>query len=316
MRVAIVGAGGLGSIYGGVLARGGENVTFIARGAVLEALQANGLTVRLASGEEFHLNAQATSDPKEVGSVDLIWFCVKSYDVDNAARMAQPMVGPDTLILPVQNGIDAPSRIASIVGTKPVLGCRPAAGATLEAPGLVVQKGRHIRATLGELKGGISPRVEALAAILRKDGIDAVPSANIRGEIWEKYVSFSGQCGTSALTRLPLDVLWAGAETRDLMLGIMDEVRAIARAKGIKMPEGAAERAVSRSSSLAGTYPSTYFDLIAGKRLEIEASYGTAIRLGRETGVPTPICSTMYALLKPFENGTPEAPPAAATAAR
>jgi 2-dehydropantoate 2-reductase len=176
--------------------------------------------------------------------------------------------------------------------------------------GGVVQKGRQIRATFGELNGGISPRVKTLADTLSKDGIDAVPSGNILGEIWDKYVSFAGHSGISALTRLPLGALWACPETRDLMNGIMDEVRALARAKGIALPEGSTERVVSRSSSLAGVYPSTYFDFIAGKRLENEANYGTATRLGLETGVPTPICSTIYALLKPFENGPPEMAPA------
>ncbi|MSQ28516.1 MAG: 2-dehydropantoate 2-reductase [Dehalococcoidia bacterium] len=306
MRVAIVGAGGLGAFYGGLLARSGADVTFIARGANLEALRNRGLTVRLDGAPEFHIDARATGDPREVGPVDLIWCCVKAYDVEPAMRMALPMVGPETMIIPIQNGIDSPDRIAAIAGPRAALGGVGRAGGTLVEPGVVVQKGRRNMVVFGELAGGLSPRVEALAAALKGTGIEAEASPNARGVMWDKFISFSGQAGPSALTRLPLGPLRALPETRALMLGIMAEVQALAKAKGIVVPPGAAERVVQGTSLGGGSYPSTYFDLMEGRRLELDAIYGTTLRLGAEIGIPTPLNGAIYALLKPYENGAPQ----------
>ena len=217
MRVAIVGAGGLGALYGSLLARSGAGVTFIARGANLEALRSRGLTVRLDGASEFHVKVPATDDPGTVGPVDLIWCCVKAYDVEPAMRAALPMVGPETMIIPIQNGIDAPDRIAAIAGPRAALGGVGRAGATLVEPGVAVQKGRRNVVVVGELAGGLSPRVERLAAALAGSGIEAEASPNVRGVMWDKFISFSGQSGPSTLTRLPLGPLRALPETRALI---------------------------------------------------------------------------------------------------
>ena len=306
MKHALIGAGGLGGIYGGVLARGGEDVTFIARGANLEALQAKGLAVRLMNGESFQMAVRATDDPRQVGAVDIIWFCVKTYDLDEAARLAGPLVGPNTVALPVQNGIDAPDRIAAVLGADCVLGGAGRAGGTLEAPGVVVQKNPRIRIDFGELNGEITPRVQAIAQTLPQAGVAAEPSTNIRGILWDKFTSFCGQTAVCAITRLPLGPLRACPETRELILGIIAEVKALARAKGIDLPPGAEERAVGGTSLPWSAHPSMYFDITEGKRLELEAIYGTVVRLGRELGVPTPLSFAMYALLSPFVDGVPD----------
>jgi len=300
MRVAIIGAGGLGSFLGGLQARAGMDVTFIARGANLAALQAGGLTVRLGTGEEFHLPVNATEDPSRVGPVDLIWVCVKSYDLDAAAGLALPMTGPETMVLPVQNGIEAPDRLATVLGEHAVLGGVARAGATMEEPGRVVQKGRS-RIQFGEMKGGISPRVERLADELGKTGIEADPCEDIRAALWEKFVTFCAQSALSALTRLPTGPIRDCKETRELLAGIMYEVEALANAQGITIPD----RALATGSSLpGGAFPSMYYDYTAGRRLEIEAIQGAAVRLGRELGIPTPLTFAVYALLKPHEHGT------------
>lgn len=306
MRVAILGAGGLGSHYGALMADAGADVTFIARGANLEALRSRGLELKLASGESIHTHPKATDDPKQVGPVDLLWFCVKNYDVDVAAEAARPLIGPNTLILPVQNGIDSPERLAATLGPKPVLGGVARAGATLEAPGVVLQKGRFRKIQFGELGGGITPRVERLAAQLKEYGIEGEPSADIWALLWEKFLTFCPQSAVCTLTRLPVGTIRQVPGTRDLVFGIMKEVEAVARARGVNLPEGIPERAVGGPNLPGAAFPSMYYDYLAGRRLEVEAIQGTIIRLGRELGVPTPYTFAVYALLKPYADGAPK----------
>ena len=162
MRFAIVGSGGLGCLFGGVLARAGADVTLIARGANLEALRERGLDVHLLSGERFHVDVRATADPAEVGPVDAIFFCVKTYDVESAARQALPLIGPETLILPVQNGVEAAEQIGAIVGEDHVVPGVGVAGATLEEPGRVVQKGLSVRALFGPDRATEGRRAERI----------------------------------------------------------------------------------------------------------------------------------------------------------
>lgn len=305
MRIAIYGTGGLGAFYGGLLARSGADVTFIARGANLAAIRRRGLTVRLEGEPEFTVRSPATDDPRTVGTVDVIWCCVKTYDVDAAAEAMRPLVGPETMVIPVQNGVDTPDRVGAVLGARHALGGTGRAGGTLVEPGVVVQKGRRNLVVFGELAGGLSPRVEALARDLNALGVQAEATPNAKGVMWDKFISFSAQSAPATLTRLPMGPLRALPETRDLMLGIIAEVQALAAALQIDVPPGAAERVVQGTSVGGGSYPSTYFDLMAGRRLELDAIYGTTVRLGRHLGIPTPLNFAMYALLKPYEYGPP-----------
>lgn len=306
MRVAVLGAGGLGSHYGALMAGAGADVTFIARGANLQAIRTRGLELRLQSGESIVVHPKATDDPKEVGPVDLLWFCVKNYDVEAAAEAGRPLVGPDTMIIPVQNGIDAPERLAAILGKHAALGGVARAGATLESPGVVVQKGKFRKIQFGELNGGITPRVERLAAEIEKAGIEAEPSADIWALLWEKFLTFCPQSAVCTLTRLPVGTVRQVPATRDLLLGIMKEVEAVARARGVSLPEGIPERAATGPNLPGGAFPSMYYDFLAGRRIEVEAIQGTVVRLGQELGVPTPYTFAVYALLKPYADGAPK----------
>lgn len=308
MRVAIFGAGGLGSYVGGLQARAGRDVTFIARGANLEALRSKGLSITLEeAGEQFTVPVRATNDPADVGPVDLVWLCVKNYDLDPALEATRPLVGPDTAIISGQNGVDAPEQIAAAFGPQHVVVGVARTGATLEAPGVLVQRGRRARIQLGELDGGLSKRVESLAEELRGAGLDVEARADMQATLWEKYVGFCAQSAVCTITRLPPSVVRTVPETRDLMAGIMSEVEALGRAKGVKLPEGLTNAAMSAPPTLQGAaaFPSMYHDFVNGRRIEVEALQGAAVRMGKELGVPTPLTFAAYALLKPFENGAP-----------
>ena len=213
MRVAVMGSGGLGGFLGGLLARAGEDVTLIARGMNLQALCAKGLTVKLLPEGDFHCAVRATDDPSEVGPVDLVWFCVKTFDLMTAARQAAPLIGPRTLILPIQNGVEAIEALAALFGDR-VLGCVSLAGATLVAPGIVAQKLPRVLVKIGERSGGSNERTESLRDTLLRAGIEAELSPDIQQEMWEKFVVVSVTLGLTALTRLPLGPLFACAQRR------------------------------------------------------------------------------------------------------
>jgi 2-dehydropantoate 2-reductase len=312
MRVAMVGAGGLGGVYGGFLAQAGLDVTFIARGRGLEALRQHGLNLKLASGEEWQIPVRATDDPREIGPVDLIWFCVKTYDLDDAARQAIPLVGADTMALPIQNGVDAPERLAAVLGREHVLGGVGRAGGTLVAPGRVEQKSAQATVVLGELDGGASARTERLAQLLREAGIDARVHPDVLVDLWDKFVQACAIFGLDTLLRLPDATYLRHPETAELFRGLMQETYAVGRARGIRLPENTVERLWGTLSKMYAANPnmhsSMYFDILAGRRLEIDAANGTVVRLGRESGVPTPLNFAVYAALKPFAQGRPASP--------
>ena len=180
MRIAVFGAGGMGGFFGGVLARSAEDVTLIARGTHLEAIRANGLTVKSQLLGDFTVPVRATDDPREVGPVDLILFCVKTYDLEAAVEQARPLLGENTVLIPVQNGIEVPDQLARLLGEKHVLGGLTYVGGSIEAPGVVAQRGKSGEIIFGELQGGKSPRTERVLSTLRQAGLDATLEADIR----------------------------------------------------------------------------------------------------------------------------------------
>jgi 2-dehydropantoate 2-reductase len=307
MRVAVIGTGGLGGLYGGLLARAGLDVTFIARSRSVQVLREHGFQVKLTTGEEFQVPVQVTDDPREVGPVDLIWFCVKTYDLDDAARQAVPLIGPETMALPIQNGVEAPDRLAEALGRKHVLGGVGLAGATLVAPGRVEQKGGAVNVAFGELNGGTSARTSNLAAILADTGINAILSQDIQVDLWDKFVQACALFGLDALLRLPQATYLEHRETAELFRGLMQEAYDVGRAHGVKLPSDAVERIYTRVLDLLRRSPemhtSMYYDILAGRRLEIEAASGAVVRLGRSYGVATPMSFAVYAALKPFAAG-------------
>ncbi|MFQ6027470.1 MAG: ketopantoate reductase family protein [Dehalococcoidia bacterium] len=297
--------------FGGLLARAGEDLTFIARGAHLEAIRARGLTVKSRVFGDFTLPVKATDNPAEIGPVDLVLFCVKTYDTDAAAELIRPNVDPDTVVLSVQNGIDNEERVAQAVGSEAVIGATAYVSAVIESPGVIAQQGGMGpgRIVLGELAGGSSPRTERLLDVLRNAGINAELHPDIQVELWQKFVDLCGLGGVGSLTRLPIGPIVSCPETNAFLRETMEEVAAVARARGVALPEECVDKAMdylaSRTPSLRG---SMLYDLTAGRRLELETLNGTVVRLGREHDVPTPCNFAIYAALKPYAEGTPAIP--------
>ena len=305
MRVAVMGSGGLGGFFGGLLARAGEDVTFIARGAHLEAIRARGLAVRSPLVGDFTVHAPATANPGEIGPVDLVLVGVKTYDLDAAAVQLRPLVGPETLVLPLQNGIDSHERLAQVLGREPVLGGVGYVVSTIDAPGVIAHTGLN-RVVFGELDGGASPRTERLQVVLTRAGIEAELHPDIRLPLWEKFVLLSATGGAMALTRLPLGTIRAHPETAALLRDTMAEAFAVGRACGVGLPDDCVGRHWAMLEGLpAGARGSMSHDLAAGRRLELDALTGTVVRLGHEHRVPTPLNRAVYAALKPFADGPP-----------
>lgn len=306
MRIAIMGAGGTGGYFGGLLARAGEDVTFIARGAHLEALRSRGLTVRSRLAGDFTLPVQATADPSQIGPVDLILFCVKTYDTETAAEQVRPLIGRDTVVLSVQNGIDNEERLAQTLGAEHVLGAVAYVVAVVEAPGVIAQTAGPGKIVFGELSGGTSPRAQRLLNVFQRAGIAAEVHPEVRVALWEKFLFICGYSGVTAVTRLPIGAALSCPETSALLRGMLTEVDAVARAEGVALPADAVDRAFATAAGMGPEGRSSlYYDLAAGRRLELEALNGTVVRLGRRHGIPTPLNFAVYAALKPYAEGTP-----------
>jgi 2-dehydropantoate 2-reductase len=309
MRIGVMGAGGLGGAIGGLLARAGEDVSFIARGAHLEAIQTRGLTLKSPGVDELTIQAMATDDPADVGPVDLIVFGVKLYDLERAAEQMRPMIGPETVILPIQNGIDAAERIAQVVGPGGVVGCSALLSGRIEAPGVIFHSALPGTLTFGELAGGTSQRTERIRAALERAGFRAEVSPDIRVPIWEKFVLQAGGGGVMAVTRLTAGPIRTCPETRDLLHGVFEETATVGRASGASIPLDCVDRHMALMDRVPPTTQGSMLtDLLDGRRLELESLGGTVVRLGRDFRVPTPLNFAVYAALKPYVDGAPARP--------
>jgi 2-dehydropantoate 2-reductase len=296
----------MGGFFGGVLARGKKDVTFIARGPHLEAMRSGGLTVKSEVYGDFAVPVKATDDPREVGPVDLILFCVKTYDLEAAAEQARPLLGGDTLLIPVQNGIEVPDQLARLLGEEHVLGGLTYVASSIESPGTVVQRSKTGELIFGELKGGKSPRAERVQRAMRQAGLDAILDVDIRRKMWEKFIVICATGGVLALLRQPFGPVFASPEASQLLRETMSEVYTIARANGLELPNETVDRIFEflkeNMNPLAKS--SMCRDLLAGRRLELEYLNGAAVRLGRELGVDTPINFVIYTALKPYAMGS------------
>jgi 2-dehydropantoate 2-reductase len=305
MRIAVVGAGGTGGYFGGLLARAGEDVTFIARGAHLAVIQAHGLTVKSRTVGDFVISpANATNDPRSVGPVDLVLFCVKTYDTIAAAETCRALVGPETVILSVQNGIDNAERIAEVVGPGHVIGSLAGVSAFIESPGVISERGAAMFIRIGEFAGDISPRIERIAETLLHAGIPTETTPDIRVALWEKFLFICALSGVTSLTRSPIGSIREYPETWALYGGVMEEVAAVGRAEGVALSADAVDRWTASSLRLpADMYGSMYQDLIAGRRLEVAWLNGAVVYRGEMHGIATPLNFSIYAALRPCADG-------------
>lgn len=300
MRIAVFGAGGIGAYYGSGFASGGAEVHLIARGAHLAALRRDGLTIETVDGTT-NQSLHATADPNEIGPVDVVLFCVKSYDTETAATELQPLLGSDTAVVSLQNGIDNESKIADAIGWDHVLGGAAYIFAAIRSPGVVVASGpRSI--VFGEWGGGHpSPRVEAILAAAAGGGVGASTSPDIQAAKWEKYVLLAALSAVSAGTQLPLGDIKRSPAATSLLRDLMAEVWAVGRASGVRLDDGLVDRQFALVMSQGDeSKASLQTDLVGGRRMEIDALQGATLRMGREFGVPTPNMAAAYAILEPW----------------
>ena len=301
MRIAIYGAGGVGGYYGGVLARAGHDVALIARGAHLDAIRSHGLLVRTPGGE-FRASPPATADPAEIGPVDAVIVAVKSLHLPAVRAGIGPLLGPATLVVPLLNGVDAHEALVPAVGRE-----RMGKGLTriiseVVAPGEIRHIGVDPYVALAEWDGSASPRAEALVAALARAGVDAEIPPDIDAALWHKFLFVCSLGGVCAVCRMPLGPVRANPASRDLLRRAMEEIAAIAAARGITLPPDAVGRALEIFDSFPpeGT-SSLQRDIAAGIPSELDAWNGAAVRMGAESGVPTPVHSFIHAALLPSE---------------
>jgi 2-dehydropantoate 2-reductase len=306
MRIAVIGAGGVGGAFGAALAKAGAEVTFVARGAHLTAMRTRGLKVLGPRGDVHLSPTHASNEPASIGMVDVVLFCVKLWDVESAGAAILPLVGPNTAVIPLQNGIDASDRLIPILGKEAVMGGVAQISATIAEPGVIRQTGTFMRLVFGELDGRPSQRGAAFHALCQRAGFDAVNSDAIVTALWEKFILLATNSSVVALARLPIGKLRDDPEVFALFERGVAEVAAVGRARGVPLSADIEARtlAVTRNAP-PELLPSMAVDLLRGNRLELPWLGGKVVALGRELGVPTPAHDTMYAALKPYANGAP-----------
>ncbi len=305
LKIAVMGAGGIGGYYGGRLAASGADVTFIARGAHLAAMRKDGLRIISPLGDVHIPSVNATDDPGAIGPVDIVMFCVKLYDVDEASELCKPLIGPDTAVISFLNGIDSEARMQAILGDGAVVGGVAQIPSNISEPGVIEHKAQFAVLEFGELDGRDSPRLTRFHDACTEAGIQSYLVHNIEAAIWLKFailVPFATAC---CLTRLPGRILIEEPAVQDLAFTAIREIIALAEAKGVPLPPDALQSRMDMLNNFANARPSMLVDLDAGKRIELEGLQGAVVRMAAELGVPTPVHQVAYAALKPYLNGPP-----------
>ncbi len=303
MRIAVMGAGGVGGYFGGLLAKAGNPVTFIARGEHLRAIQSRGLRVVHNAGE-FTVDAAATNRPEEVGPVDLVMFTVKAYDTDSALEAMSPLVGPETIVLTLQNGVESHIAVGEAFGE----GC-PLPGAAyvesrIDSPGVVEQTGHVARIVLGEASGEESARVSRLRDVMVSAGINVEVSADVLATLWTKFLFITAVAGLTSACRRRIGDLLGEPGYRVVLVEAMREIEAVGRAKGINLDAGVVGQTMEYvEGAVKDITASMHLDLERGRRLELEIFNGAVVRMGREAGVATPVNDLLYLVLKPHVDG-------------
>jgi 2-dehydropantoate 2-reductase len=283
-------------------------VTFLARGAHLAAMRERGLAVESPLGD-FHIEVQASDTPADVGPVDVVILAVKTYDNHTALPMLPPLVGDESVVLTLQNGVDSFDEVAAAVGKSAVLGGATYVATALVRPGLIVQTGTHRRIVFGEVFGDLprlSERVQLLAEALARADIQAEPVADARLPLWDKFIYLAPFAGFTGAARLPAGAIWGDPHAHGLFLDAVREVMQVALGEGVPIGADLVERVVAYMEALPpSTRSSLLIDLSQGKRIEVEALQGSVVRRAAALGLPVPIMSTLYAVLKPHADGAP-----------
>ncbi|MGO9178533.1 MAG: 2-dehydropantoate 2-reductase [Candidatus Limnocylindrales bacterium] len=309
MRLAVVGVGGLGGYFGARLAQAQNDVRFLARGRHLEALRIRGLRVQSVFGDFALAPAQvpAADDPHQIGPVDVVLFTVKSFDTEAAARLLPPLLRPDPAVISLQNGIDNEEKLGAEIGAEHVVGGAAYVFAELVEPGVVRHSGGPTRLVFGEFDGRPSARLEVFRAACLRAGFGAEIVADIRAALWTKYAFICAQAGTTAAVRQPIGVIRETPATWALFRRIVEETWRVGRAEGVRLPDDLVQRQLDLAARIEpANYSSLHDDLVAGRRMELDALLGELVRRGARAGVPTPAAETLYAVLRPWADRGPE----------
>jgi 2-dehydropantoate 2-reductase len=297
MRIYVMGSGGLGGYFGGALARSGADVMFIARGAHLHALRTNGLTVHSVHGD-FTIPVHACSDPAGLPPADVVLFCVKTYAVPDAVALLQSVVHPQTILLTLQNGVDTPAQLQTLLQRGIVLAGATRTGSTLVEPGVIVQQTTDHTIEFGSLDGRHAPEVEQVCSVLEQAGIPTIVAADMHKTLWEKLVFIAAFSGLSTLTQLTPTVLLAHASTRALYRTVMHETAAVAHAAGVMLEADIVERTMNYLDAQDDLGDSSMaVDFQYRRPIEVDAINGAVVRHGQRLDVPTPVNATIYGSL-------------------
>jgi len=306
MRIAVVGTGGIGGPYGASLAKAGADVTFIARGAHLAAMRENGLRIEGDRGETHIQSAQATDKIAEIGTVDIVLCCVKLWDLEAVAEQIRAVIGPQTAVIPLQNGIDAAERLSTILGKEAVMGGMAFVTGAIVAPGVIRQTGTYQRMTFGEFDGRISERGRRLRDFCEAAGFEGVLSPDIMVPVWEKFILLVPLSGLNALTRLPLGKWRDDPDLLALYVEALRETVSVGVAEGVRLPSDIVDRTLTQMRSMPPHHTTSMGnDLNRGNRLELPWFAGKVVELGRRHGIKTPVNGFIYAALKPYVHGAP-----------
>ena len=305
MKIAVMGTGGMGGYYGGYLAAAGCDVTFIARGEHLAAIQKNGLSLKGDNGD-IHINpTPAMDDPGSIGPVDVVLFCVKLYDVETAAELIQPLIKKDTIVISFLNGIDGPERLAKIIGKQHVIGGAAYASAVIEAPGIVRYKGTKGHFKIGYLDGRANQDLKEFQNLYSGTPIECEISDDILATLWDKFILLATNSGLSCMCRQPVGIIYNDPDLLELAMAMMREVESLAIAQHIKIDDEIIEKSVAWSKSApTDLYASMYHDLRKGRPLELAGMSGFVATLGEQLKIATPCHKTVFACLKPYINGS------------
>ena len=304
MRIAVLGAGGIGGYYGALLAKAGHDVAFIARGAHLEAIQRRGVTVRTSEGE-FTIPVTASADTTGVGAVDLVLFSVKSYDTETATQALTPLMARDTTVITFQNGLDNVEAIASVAGAEAVLAGAVYVALQLAGPGIILRTGSEGRMVFGELSGVLTERVQRIASAFGQSGVPHQVTTDIRRVLWDKFLFITGIGGVTALARSGIGPLLARAAGRSLLRAACAEIVAVAQAEGAHLQPAAVDAVLTQAAALPAPWRSSMArDLEEGRRLEVDTLSGAVVRRGIEHGIPTPVHQTIVACLSVHQPST------------
>ncbi len=306
MRIAAMAAGAVGGYFGARMAAAGHDVFFIARGANLAAMKANGLKLESVHGDLHLPKPNVTDDPKSVGPVDIVLFAVKLWDTETAAEQARPLVGPNTRVITLQNGVDSVERVAPILGVDVTVGGAAYVASVVASPGVIKQTSHFAKMRYGRADKKADAVLQAFTDVGKAAKLDVDISPDINVELWEKFIFLTAMSGSTASMREPIGVIRADPETRDFFRALMEEAYAVGKAKGVALApdfvEGRMDFMMNKVEP--GMKASMAHDLERGNRIELDWLSGKVRALGRQYSIPTPASDTVYTVLKLHRMGT------------